>query len=146
MENNLAASVNYYSDEELLKMVYEFYEWDEDMLGAVQNELRLRSILPDDIIHKKNSAVTKEDTLLSAGKEANFSQQFLGWIGIIGILGIIIGYELYFSKTKSRFTDKEYFKYNEDSRESGRYMFYISLALVITFLFYKTLNYIEYHF
>jgi hypothetical protein len=143
MEDNLEISLIHYSDNELIKIVYEFYEWDEDMLVAVQNELTFRGKLPDDIIYKKYNEILKEDAFLSEGKEATFPQQFLGWIGIVGVLGIIIGYELYFSKTKSHFTAKEYFKYNEDSRESGRYMFYISLAVVVGFFVYKFANFIE---
>lgn len=143
MEDNLAVSLIHYSDKELIKIVYEFYAWDEEMLIAVQNELTLRGKLPHDIIYKKYNEILKEDALLSKGKEASFSQQFLGWIGILGVLGIIIGYELYFSKTKSHFTAKEYFKYNEDSRESGRYMFYISLAIIIGFFIYKFANFLE---
>ena len=137
MEDTLAATLIHYTDDELIKIVYQFYEWDEDFLFAVQNELIFRGKLPEDIISKKNIEIKKEDALLSEGKEASFSQQFLGWIGIAGVLGIIIGYELHFSKTKSHFTEQEYFKYNEDSRESGRYMFYLSLAFVVCFIFYK---------
>ena len=87
----------------------------------------------DDLEEKRDRIIAKEEELLSEGKEATFPQQFLGWIGILGVLGIIIGYELSFAKVKSKFTDKEYFKYDENSRESGRYMFYISIAIVIVF-------------
>ena len=143
MEDNLAATLIYYSDNELIKMVYEFYDWNEDMLSAVQQELTLRGKLPDDIIYRKHNEITKEDALLSEGKEASFSLLFIGWIGIVGVLGIIIGYELYFSKAKSVLTTKEYFKYDEDSRENGRYMFYISLAIITGFLLYKFANFVE---
>ncbi len=143
MEDTLASTLINYTDDELIKIVYQFYEWDADMLVAVQNKLILRGKLSEDIISKKNMEIVKEDAFLSQGKEASFSQQFLGWIGIVDVLGIIIGYELYFSKIKSHFTTQKYFKYNEDSRESGWYMFYTSLAFMIGFFVYKFANFIE---
>jgi hypothetical protein len=146
MDNNYQDIVAGYKDEELLIMVYQFDQWDTEMLIAVENELNERNILPDNLQLKKNTLIQNEHEFLLIGKEATFSQQFLGWIGIVGILGIIIGYELYFSKTKSRYTDTEYFKYNVESRESGRFMFYISMAFIGCFLFYKISVYIENQF
>lgn len=137
MDNNYQDIVAGYKDEELLLIVYQFDQWDTGMSIAVENELKLRNILPDDLQLKKNTLIQKEHDFLLIGKEATFSQQFLGWIGIVGILGIIIGYELYFSKIKSRYTDTEYFKYNEESRESGRFIFYLSMAFTVCFLAYK---------
>lgn len=137
MDNNYQDIVAGYKDEELLLIVYQFDQWDTGMSIAVENELKLRNILPDDLQLKKNTLTQKEHDFLLIGKEATFSQQFLGWIGIVGILGIIIGYELYFSKIKSRYTDTEYFKYNEESRESGRFIFYLSMAFTVCFLAYK---------
>ncbi len=143
MENNFDEIALQYSDEELLIMVYQFDNWDDEMLSAIQKQLLVRNILPTDITEKRNEIINKEAEALSEGKAATFSQQFLGWIGILGVLGVIIGYELAFAKTKSKFTDKEYFKYDDTSRESGRYMYYLSLAIIIGFLLYKITNYVE---
>ena len=143
MENDFKDMVVHYSNEELLLMVYQFHEWDAEMLLAVEAELKERNILPDDILIKKNKLIQKEDEYLSTGKEATFPQQFLGWIGIFGILGIIIGNHLAFAKTVSKYTGKEYFKYDEPSRESGRYMYYISITIIVIFCLYNLANYME---
>ena len=143
MENNASDLAVHYSSEELLIMVYQFDQWDDEMLAAIQYQLLLRNLLPDDVLEKRNKAIKREDEILSDGKEATFSQQFLGWVGILGVLGLIIGYDLAFAKTKSKYTGKEYWKYEEDSREIGRYMFFISIAIVVGYLLYKMANYFE---
>lgn len=143
MDNDFSSLVVQYSSEELLTMVYQFEQWDDEMMAAVQNELAARNLLPDDVSERRNNVIQKEDEILSEGKEATFAQQFLGWIGVLGILGIIIGYELAFAKVKSKYTGQEYLKYDEPSRESGRYMYYISLTVIIGFFVYKIANYME---
>lgn len=143
MDNDFSDLVVQYSSEELLIMVYQFEQWDDEMMAAVQNELAARNLLPDDVSERRSRVIEREDNILSEGKEATFAQQFLGWIGVLGILGIIIGYELAFAKVKSKYTGKEYFKYDESSRESGRYMYYISLTVIIGFFVYKIANFIE---
>ena len=143
MENVFKDILVHHTDEELLTIVYQFTEWDAEMLMAVEDELKQRNILPADILIKKNTLIQKEDEFLSAGKEATFPQQFLGWIGIFGILGLIIGNHLAFAKTNSKYTGKEYFKYDEPSRESGRYMYYLSLTIIVVFCLYHIANYLE---
>ncbi len=143
MDNDFSNLVVHYSSDELLTMVYQFEQWEKEMMAAVQNELAARNLLPADISERSNKVIEREDEILSEGKEATFAQQFLGWIGVLGILGLIIGYELAFAKITSSFTDKEYFKYDEQSRESGRYMYYISLAVIILFFIYKIANFVE---
>ncbi len=143
MSNYYIESVTQQSDEELLKLVYQVEQLDKEMLDAVETELAVRNLLPEDLIIVKQSFIDKENLQLSEGKAATFPQQFLGWIGVVGILGLIIGYELAFAKTKSRYSDKEYFKYDETSRESGRYMYYISITIIIAFCLYKIANFIE---
>ena len=143
MENDFKNMVVHCSDEELLTMVYQFTQWDAEMLLAVEDELKQRNIFPDDVLDKKNALIQKEDEFLSEGKEATFPQQFLGWIGIFGILGLIIGHHLAFAKTNSKLTGKEYFKYDEPSRESGRYMYYLSLTIIVVFCLYHIANYLE---
>ncbi len=143
MENEFKDTVVHHSTEELITMVYQFDQWDAAMLLAVEAELDERNMLPDDILIKKNKLIQKEDEYLSLGKEATFPQQFLGWIGIFGILGIIIGNHLAFAKTVSKYTGKEYFKYDNPSRESGRYMYYISITIIVVFCLYKLANFME---
>ena len=143
MENNFNDLAVHYSDEELLTMVYQFSQWDDDMLAAVENELAQRNILPGDVLEKRNKIIEQEDHVLSAGKEATFPQQFLGWIGVLGILGLIIGHHLAFGKTISKYTGKQYFKYDDASRESGRYMYYISITVIVAFCLYKFANFLE---
>lgn len=143
MENNFKDIIDHHSNEELLTIVYQFDQWDTEMLVAVEAELKERNIFPDDITTKKNALIEKEDAFLSIGKEATFPQQFLGWIGVFGILGLIIGNHLAFAKTVSKYTGKEYFKYDEPSRESGRYIYYISITIIVTFCLYKVANYLE---
>ncbi len=143
MGSDSSSLVVQYPSEELLTMVYQFEQWDDEMMVAVQNELAARNLLPDDVSEKRHRVIEKEDEILSEGKEATFAQQFLGWIGVLGILGLIIGYELAFAKTTSTLTGKEYFKYDDQSRESGRYMYYITLAVIIGFFLYKIANFIE---
>lgn len=143
MDNDFSNLVVQYPSDELLTMVYQFEQWDDEMMAAVQNELAARNLLPADVSDRRNKVIEKEDEILSEGKVATFAQQFLGWIGVLGILGLIIGYELAFAKTTSSITNKQYFKYDEQSRESGRYMYYISLAIIIGFFLYKIANFIE---
>lgn len=47
--NNFTESVQSKSNDELLQMVYEFDEWNSEMLKAVELELDQRKILPDDL-------------------------------------------------------------------------------------------------
>jgi hypothetical protein len=146
MDNYYQNIVTQQSDEALLTMVYQFDQWDTDMLQAVEIELQNRNILPTDIASRKNELIYKEDKLLSIGKEATFPQQFLGWIGIVGFLGLIIGYNLAFAKNISKYTGKAYFKYDDETRENGRYMYYISLSIIIVFTLYKLMNFFEQNF
>jgi hypothetical protein len=141
-ENDFAQQAAQFSDKQLLRIVYEFAEWDEEMQTAVQHELATRNLLPDDVAVRKALVIEKDDATLSEGKEATFSQLLLGWIGIFGLLGIIIGYQLAFAKVNSIYTGKEYFKYDDDSRENGKFMFYITITLAGLWVLYKLTRYI----
>jgi hypothetical protein len=147
MKNNYYQDiVKQESDEALLTIVYQFDKWDAEMLEAVEIELEDRNLLPTDIASRKDELIYKEDKMLSVGKEATFPQQFLGWIGIFGLLGLIIGYNLAFAKNSSKYTSKTYFKYDDETRENGRYMYYISLTIIIVFALYKLMNFVEQNF
>jgi len=136
-ETGFEQMVGTYPDPELLTMVYEFDKYSPEFRQAVQQELFQRGILPPDVEMRRQYAIEREDDILSEGKPANFPQHFFGWIGIFGILGIIIGYNLYFGKKTAVLTGKQYPRYDEESRESGRYMFYTSLITHAVFVLYK---------
>lgn len=124
-------------DNELLKIVYEFHSWNPDMLSAVEQELSNRNILPSDIKEKKQTLTTEENIELANGKQAGLLGQVVGWLTIFGLLGIFIGYNYAYSKERSKYTDKIYFKYNEASRQTGRFLFFTALVLSSLALFYK---------
>ena len=125
------------SDEELLKMVYEFDLWKQDMLYAIENELTYRGILPTDINEVKQQKIEEEDIILTKGKEASLLGQILGWLTVCGVLGIYIGYNYTFSKVKSKYTNKEYFVYDEYSRKIGAYIFNTSLVVTTIIILYR---------
>lgn len=141
MVNNFIEIVSNKSDEELLVMVYEFDQWSPEMLDAVEAELMKRNILPTDIKSKKQELIKEEDIVLSNGKEATLIGQVFGWIGISGLLGLFIGYNYAYSKVRSKYTQKEYFKYNEASRKTGGYIFYTAIVIWTLFIIYKMLQF-----
>ena len=128
------------TNDELLKMAYEFDEWSPDMLKTVEVELSKRNILSADINEKKWQLVQKEDKLLAAGRDASTLGLIVGWVTVLGLLGIYMGYRYTFSKTKSRYTNKEYFTYNESSRKNGSYLFYTAIGGLICAMLYGILK------
>jgi len=128
------------TNDELLKMAYEFDEWSPDMLKTVEVELSKRNILPADINEKKWQLVQKEDKLLAAGRDASTLGLIVGWVTVLGLFGIYMGYRYTFSKTKSRYTNKEYFTYNESSRKNGSYLFYTAIGGLICAMLYGILK------
>lgn len=142
MNSDFQQQAAQFSDRQLLAIVYQFVEWDAEMLKAVEEELQNRNLLPEDVVEKKQAAFDREDNLLSEGKEASFSQLFLGWICILGLLGIFIGYHLAFAKVTGILSGKRYYKYNDESRENGKFMFYIAVSLAGVWVLYKLTRYI----
>lgn len=136
MSNRFQQIVSEKSNEELLEMVYQFADWDAAMLEAVETELMSRNILPGDIANRKQELIEAEDAVLSKGKEASLAGQIFGWIGILGILGLIIGYHYTFTKVRSKYTQKVYYKYDADSRDNGSYIFYVALLVFIGSIVY----------
>ena len=136
MENRFQSMASEKSNEELLTMVYQFAEWDPKMLEAVESELQNRNILPADVAVRKQELIRLEDEELSVGKKASREGIFLGSILVLGFIGLIIGHNYAFSKTKSKYTQKVYFKYEPNSRENGKYIFYASLAAIILWSLY----------
>jgi hypothetical protein len=118
-------------------MVYAFDEWSEAMLLAVETELGKRNLLPADVAQKRQERITNEDIQLQEGKDANGFGIVIGWICVLGLVGLFLGYHYAFSKTRSKYTGKQYFKYNETTRKNGSYIFYSSITVFILAVFYK---------
>ncbi len=142
MRNQFTETLQQKSNDELLQMVYEFDEWSPEMLTAVETELDERRMLPQDITIRKQEAINEEDELLLKGTAASLGGQVFGWIFVLGLLGLYIGYNYAFSKARSKYTGKKYFKYDEPSREVGSYIFYTSIVVFILSFLYTivTLN------
>ena len=143
MENIYPEIVKQKSDEELLAMVYQDRQWETDILIHAEAELERRGILPEEIKIRKAALIAKEDTILSEGRESDWAGRVLGWVGIFGILGIIIGYHHSFGKVTAKYTNLSYFKYNESSRENGRYTFWIAIILHVLFLLNKFMIFMQ---
>jgi len=137
MDNNFDPIVKEKPNAELLKMVYQFDQWDAKMLAAVEKELQQRNMLPNDIAERKAKLVEEEEARLSQGKPATIGGQIFGWLGVFGVFGLIIGYNYAFSKVRSSYTGKKYYRYNKDARDNGNYIFYTCLAALIIAVFYK---------
>jgi hypothetical protein len=140
MSNQFKETVQLKSKDELLKMVYEFDEWSPDMLLAVETELSERKMLPDDIGVRKQQVIIEEDELLSQGKPASLAGQIFGWVFVLGLIGLYIGYNYAYAKVKSKYTGKKYLEYDEASREVGSYIFYASIAALILGFIYAVVT------
>ena len=125
------------SNGDLLKMIYEIDQWSPGMLAAVEQELLKRNILPADIGERRQKIIDAEGIELSKGRKASLFGQVIGWLTVFGLLGIALGYNYAFSKVRSRYSDKMYFKYNEVSRKNGKYLFYVSLFLTAVTILYQ---------
>ena len=136
MVNKFQHIVKEKNTEELLTMVYQFDQWDKKMLRAVEAELELRQQLPEDILVRKHELIKAEEEQLEKGKDATTLGLIIGWLSVLGLLGIIFGYGYSYSKTRSRYTGKRYFTYSEASRKHGSYILYTSIAVIIISVFY----------
>jgi hypothetical protein len=141
MSNQYQETVQSKSDDELLKMVYEFDEWSPEMLLTVETELSTRNILPNDIAIKKQQAIIEDDDKLSKGTAASLGGQIFGWVFVLGLIGLYIGYNYAYGKVRSKYTGKKYFEYDEDSREVGSYIFYTSIVAFILGFMYVIVTY-----
>jgi hypothetical protein len=141
MSNQFKETLLPKSSDDLLTMVYGFDEWSPEMLAAVEAELAERKILPDDISVRKQQAINEEDELLQKGTAASLGGQVFGWIFVLGLLGLYIGYNYAFSKVRSKYTGKKYFEYDEPSREVGSYIFYTGIAVLILSFLYAVVTY-----
>lgn len=136
MSNPFTETVQLKSNDELLKMVYEFDEWSLEMLLTIETELNKRNILPDDIGLRKQQATIEEDEVLLNGKPASLGGQIFGWVFVLGLIGLYVGYNYTHAKVRSKYTGKKYFEYDESSREVGSYIFYTSIvAFILSFMY-----------
>ena len=140
MENKFKDIVKEKPDEVLLVMVYEFDQWNAEMLGAVRDELSQRNLLPADIDTRRQCLIEKEHGELSNGRQASLAGQIFGWLGCLGLFGLIIGYQHAYAKTRSKYTGKAYFTYDEPSRENGSYIFYTACTVTALSVLYKLIT------
>jgi len=140
MTNNFQEIVANKSNDELLKIVYQLDQWSGEMLEAIEHELAIRNILPADLNVRKPQLAEAEEEELMKGKEASLFGQIAGWVTVFGFFGIFIGHYYAFSKVRSKYTDKQYFRYNEASRKIGSYLFYSSMCLSVIAIFYKMIT------
>ncbi len=143
MENRFRETVMEYPDGQLLYMTQTPDQWEPALLLAAEEELQQRNLLPDEMLIRRAQLIAKEEESLAEGKEATLLQQFFGWLGIFGLLGIIIGYDLYFSKAESLYTGKLYHEYDSESRENGRYIFFTSIITHSLFIIFKIVPWIQ---
>jgi hypothetical protein len=135
--NDFSFTVQNKTNEELLNMVYRFDEWSAEMLSAVEAELLSRNLLPKDLFVRKQQMIEAEEAQLIQAKQASPFGQIAGWLTVFGLLGIFMGYYYAFSKTRSKYTNKMYFKYNARSRKNGLYLFYTSICLSAIAILYQ---------
>lgn len=135
--NQFTETVKKKTNPELLKMVYAFTEWSPEMLNAVQGELSRRGALPTDIEEKRQKLIEEEDKKLSEAREASAMGIIAGWLLVLGLIGTAIGYSYAYSKVRSVYTQKVYYKYNESSRKNGEYLFFTSLIIIIAAIIYR---------
>lgn len=143
MREEIRFLMNEHTDKELFSIMYRSATGDPEMTAAAEEELRSRNIFTDEIAVRRQVLIEEEDDILSEGFEATVPQYIFGWLGIFGVLGLIIGYDLYFSKKISVYTGKAYPEYDEASRESGRLIFFISVITHSLFILYKITPFIE---
>jgi hypothetical protein len=134
---NLKSMVQLKSDNELLEMVYQVDKWNPEMLKQVELELKHRNIFPAALDEEFKKLIEQERLVLSAGKNASPFGLIIGWISVLGVLGILIGYNYTYSKVKSKYTNEIFFEYNDKSRSNGRLLFNTSLVLTILFIIYR---------
>lgn len=128
------------SDSELLEMVYELDKWSPEMLKQIKSELSKRNILPLDIEAHNQKLIQQENQELIVGKEASMLGLIIGWICVFGLVGIFIGYTYANGKIKSKYSDEQFYKYNDASRKKGKVLFNSSIILTILLIFYKLLS------
>jgi hypothetical protein len=125
---------------ELLTMVYQFDTWSPEMLTAVQEELSHRGILPSDIKTRQEKIEEAEEKVLAEGKDGSALVFLLGWLTVIGLFGLAIGYNYGYATVTSKISGKRFYKYNTSTRKDGRILMNTSIILFALVILYKILN------
>ena len=129
------------STNELVEIIYAIDEWDPKMIKACENELSLRNQLPADYETKKREIIDQGEAILAQGKQASMTGLIFGWLFILGLIGLYIGYHYSYSKVISKHTGRKYFEYNQESRKNGEYILYASIFGIILCLIYYIIEY-----
>jgi hypothetical protein len=141
LDNELVKSILMKSDSELIEMLFEFGKWNSSVIKLVSEELIKRGSYPSDYDEKLKNLTNKEHELLSQGKPASILGKIISCISVFGLLGIYMGYQYMNAKEKSIYDGTQFFKYNSNTREFGKYIFYISISLLVLGLYSKIRNY-----
>jgi hypothetical protein len=141
LDNELVESILMKRDSELIEMLFEFGKWNSSVIKLVSEELKKRGSYPSDYDEKLKNLTNKEHEILSQGKPASMLWKIISCISVFGLLGIYLGYQYMNAKEKSVYDGTEFFKYNTNTREFGKYIFYISISLVVLGLYSKIRNY-----
>ncbi len=116
------------TDEELLEILAKPEDWDPYLVLHARRLADARGTKLTAKVETKVAQLTEEQT---RGFPAQPWQLILGWAAVAfgGVLGIIIGYSLAYSKEKN--LSGEYFTYDEATRETGSMMLWCGLAMLI---------------
>jgi hypothetical protein len=135
ISDELKNSIKNKSDQDLEKMLFEMDLWNPDVLLEVESELKQRNRFPADYAERLNILIEAEDKELSNGRPASLVGQILACITVFGLAGIYFGWSYNNSKVISKYTGKEYYKYNPKTREFGNYIFVISTIIALYGIF-----------
>lgn len=125
------------SDNELVDIYLNSSGYQEEFMESVLIEIRNRNI-PIETLQElkiKKSEIDKET--LKLGKQGSQFWMVVAFIISIlgGVVGIIAGYQYYYSKHKS-IDGEEYYYYNESTRKYGKWMMIIGcIVLGLTILY-----------
>ena len=92
-------------------------------------------LLAMELAEKQYQEIEREHEMLAKGRSVNKYPFILGWLTSFCFIGVLIGYSLAYSKIQSIFTRESFYKYDTETRSSGRYLFFISIvaSLIVTF-------------
>jgi hypothetical protein len=135
ISDQLKESIKNKSDQELDQMLFEMDLWNQEVLLEVECELKKRNRFPVDYAERLNILIEAEDKDLSAGRPASLLGQIIACITVFGLAGIYFGWSYNYSKVNSKYTGKEYYKYNPKTREFGNYIFVISIIIALYGIF-----------
>ena len=119
------------TDKDLEKMLFEIDLWNPTVISEVEKELKLRNKFPLDYDEKIRMLKENENRILENGIPGSIFGKIIACIGVFGFIGIFLGLNYKSSKIKSRYTEIEYFKYDQKTREFGNYIYFISLILTV---------------